>query len=192
VLDGVRMVWASLLEKPLKVVYGQLRLTHHTRVARFLTAATAVVGHGCDILKTLLAPLLASLVVHLSILNDGARRRFSAATWGQAKFGTSLLVTLHSSSVAFLNMSINAWKGSVNNTSCMPLLDASTPGPLGSWLCLPQPLGSLRCEFYARHSCSARGPCHHSEAWGEKSVSGGGAALVVEGSTVGPCQPAPM
>jgi hypothetical protein len=50
------MVWASLLEEPLKVVCGRPRLAlattdgdrdaHHSEAARFLVIATIIVGHG--------------------------------------------------------------------------------------------------------------------------------------------------
>jgi hypothetical protein len=56
VLDGVCMVWASLLEEPLKVVCGRPRLalatadgdrdTCHIEATRFLIIATIIVGHG--------------------------------------------------------------------------------------------------------------------------------------------------
>jgi hypothetical protein len=71
VLDGVHMIWASLLEEPLKVVCRQPHLVlaatygspdaHHVGAAYLLAVATIVFGHGCDNLKTLLVPLLATL-----------------------------------------------------------------------------------------------------------------------------------
>jgi hypothetical protein len=63
----------------------------HAGAACFLTIAAVVVGHGCDPLRTLLAPLVAAL---LGILDDVARRCLLVAAWGRlpaswvrAKFG---------------------------------------------------------------------------------------------------------
>jgi hypothetical protein len=86
------MVWASLLEEPLNVVCGwpHLALTatcgnhnvHHTRVARFLTIPTIFIGRAYDLLKTLLAPLLATLGALLLFLDSDVRRCLLAAAWG--------------------------------------------------------------------------------------------------------------
>jgi hypothetical protein len=70
-LDGVRVVWASLLEEPLEVVCGQPCLVlvaaygrhdnHHAEAAHLLAVAIIVVGRNCDCLKMLLARLFATL-----------------------------------------------------------------------------------------------------------------------------------
>jgi hypothetical protein len=55
-----------------------------------LPAAVVVdvnVGRGCDLLKTLLAPLPAALDVHSGILDGGIRRRFPAIAWGWVMLG---------------------------------------------------------------------------------------------------------
>jgi hypothetical protein len=62
VLDEVCVVWASLLEEPLKVVGGRLCLVlattfhshdaHRTRAACLFAIASVIVGHGYARLKT--------------------------------------------------------------------------------------------------------------------------------------------
>jgi hypothetical protein len=111
---------------------------------------------------------------------------------------------LRTSSVLFLMVWTSAWKGSISGTSRLLLLGASAPGLLESQLCLLGLLRSPWCRFHAHHSGCVptwwahwqasgltRGPRYHSEAWGEKSVGGGGAVLATEGSTTGPHQPVP-
>jgi hypothetical protein len=71
VLEGVGMVWASLLEELLKVVRGRpcmalavacgSRDMHHTGAACLLVVATVIVGSGCGLLKMQLAPLPTTL-----------------------------------------------------------------------------------------------------------------------------------
>jgi hypothetical protein len=71
VLDGVGMVWASLLKRLLKVVCGLSCLVfaaacdshgvHHARAACLLAVATVIVGRGYSLLKALLARLPAAL-----------------------------------------------------------------------------------------------------------------------------------
>jgi hypothetical protein len=79
------MIQASLLKELLEVVCGWSRLTlatacdshdmHHDEAAYFLVDASIVVGHGCDLLAALLAPLLAAL---LGILDYDIGRCFPA------------------------------------------------------------------------------------------------------------------
>jgi hypothetical protein len=131
VLNGVSMVWVSLLEEHLKVECGWPRLvlaatydshdTHHTRAARLLVVATIVVDRGCGLLKTLLVPFPAAPCTLPSILDGNVRRCLLAVTWGQAKLGHLagggvLVVMLRSSSVAFLKISTSSWKGCVCGT----------------------------------------------------------------------------
>jgi hypothetical protein len=83
VLDGVCVVWASLLDEALDVVYGRPHLAlaaacgnhdaHHAGATHFLIVATVVIGRGCDRLKMLLAPLLATHDALLGILDGNVR-----------------------------------------------------------------------------------------------------------------------
>jgi hypothetical protein len=66
----------------------------HTGAACFLVVATVVVDHGRNPLRTLLAPLVATLGALLGILDSDEGRRLLAAaqgclpaTWGRMKFG---------------------------------------------------------------------------------------------------------
>jgi hypothetical protein len=82
--DGVRVVWASLLEDPLQVVCGRPHLAlaaaddshdaHHTGATYFLAVAIIIVGHGCDRLKTLFTPLLAALDALLGVMDGDVGR----------------------------------------------------------------------------------------------------------------------
>jgi hypothetical protein len=77
------VVWACLLDEALEVVYGWPRLAlaaacgnhdaHHVGATHFLIVATVIIGHGCDRLKMLLAPLLATLDALLGILDGDVR-----------------------------------------------------------------------------------------------------------------------
>jgi hypothetical protein len=85
VLDGVCVVWASLLEDSLEVVYRRPYLalavacdgrdTHHAGAARFLIVAAITVDHGYDRLKKLLKPLLAAPSALFGILDGNVGRR---------------------------------------------------------------------------------------------------------------------
>jgi hypothetical protein len=78
VFDGVRVVWGSLLEESLEVVYRRPCLAlvaacsghnmQHVGAAHFLVIATIVSGRSCDPLKALLAPLLAVPSTLLGVL----------------------------------------------------------------------------------------------------------------------------
>jgi hypothetical protein len=88
--DGVGVVWAHLLKELLKVVRGRLCLMlagahsfrdeHHTRAVYSLVVATIVVGHGCGLLKSLLAALLATLGALPGVLCGNIGRFLPAAT----------------------------------------------------------------------------------------------------------------
>jgi hypothetical protein len=68
--DGVCVVWAGLLEKPLEMVCRWPRWTlvavrggpdaPRTRAARLQVIAVIVSGHGCSPLKAVFAPLVAT------------------------------------------------------------------------------------------------------------------------------------
>jgi hypothetical protein len=80
VLDGVRVVRASLLLELLKVIRGWPHLTlantcsghsaHHAGAACLLVVAAVIAGRECGLLTSLLAPLLAALGTLLGILDD--------------------------------------------------------------------------------------------------------------------------
>jgi hypothetical protein len=79
------MVWAGLLEEPLKGVHRRPRLT-----LIFNTGATCLplivvikVGRGHGPLKALLAPLLAALDTLLSTANGDIERHLLATAWGR-------------------------------------------------------------------------------------------------------------
>jgi hypothetical protein len=96
VLDGVHVVWAGLFEESIKEVCRQLRLAlapTSVGAAYFLIIAAIVVGHGHNPLRTLLAPLLATLGALLGIVDDDVEwhlfttaRGHHPTTWGRAKF----------------------------------------------------------------------------------------------------------
>jgi hypothetical protein len=48
-----------------------------------LVVAAIITDHRCDLLMTLLAPLLAALRAHPSILDDDIERRFPTASWDE-------------------------------------------------------------------------------------------------------------
>jgi hypothetical protein len=66
VLDGLGVVWASLLKELLEVVHQWPRLafaltygshdSHHTGATCLLVVATIIIGRGCSLLKALLVP----------------------------------------------------------------------------------------------------------------------------------------
>jgi hypothetical protein len=96
-LDRVGVVRASLHKELLKVVRGRPRLmlaaaydshrAHHDGAVCFLVDATVGGSHGCGLLATLLAPLLATLSALLGILDDDVGRHFPAAAWGWVQLG---------------------------------------------------------------------------------------------------------
>jgi hypothetical protein len=55
---------------------------HHVGAARFPAVAPIIVGHGCDLLKMFLAPLLAILSALVGIPDGDAGQHFSNTTWG--------------------------------------------------------------------------------------------------------------
>jgi hypothetical protein len=54
----------------------------HAGVAYFLIVAIIVVGHDCNALRMLLAPLLAALGTLLGILDGDVRHCLLVAAWG--------------------------------------------------------------------------------------------------------------
>jgi hypothetical protein len=92
--DNISVVWASLLEELLEVVCGRPRLALgaacDSRDAHdasppppyLATVTTIIVDRGCGLLKKLLAPFPAALLV---ILDGDSRRCLLAVAWGQAK-----------------------------------------------------------------------------------------------------------
>jgi hypothetical protein len=89
-------VWASQFEESIKVVCRQLRLALAPTsggATYFLIVAAVIAGHEHNLLRTLLAPLLATLGALLGIVDDDvewslnttARGHLSIA-WGRAKF----------------------------------------------------------------------------------------------------------
>jgi hypothetical protein len=97
VLDGVGVVWASLLKELLKVVCGRSHLmltaargsrgVHHAGAACLLVVVDVIADRGCDLLKMLLVPLLATLCTLPGVLYNDVRRCFPAAAWCQMKLG---------------------------------------------------------------------------------------------------------
>jgi hypothetical protein len=97
VLDTVGVVRANLLKELLDVVRGRPRLmlatacnshgAHHAGAIWLLVDATAIIGRGCSLLVTVLAPLLAALGALLNILDDNVRQRFPTTAWGWVKMG---------------------------------------------------------------------------------------------------------
>jgi hypothetical protein len=85
VLNGVRVVWAGLLEESLKVVCWWPRLALdtvpggrdvlHVGVVRFLVIIVIVVGRSCNPLWASLSPFLATLGVLLGTLDGSAEWR---------------------------------------------------------------------------------------------------------------------
>jgi hypothetical protein len=82
VLDGVGVVWASLLQEILKVIHGWSCLmlattcggrgAHHVGVVFLLVVAAIVADHVCGPLTVLLAPLLAALLDILMMMSSDA------------------------------------------------------------------------------------------------------------------------
>jgi hypothetical protein len=79
VLDGVSVVWESLLKVLLEVFYGRLRLVlaaaygshdaHHTGAARLPTIATIIINRSCGLSMTLLVSFHATRGTLPGILN---------------------------------------------------------------------------------------------------------------------------
>jgi hypothetical protein len=99
-LDGVRVIGTRLLEQPPEVVCEQLRLAlavacgchhaHHVAALRFPIVTAVIVGRGCDPLKTLLVPLLATL---FGVLDGNVERCLLATAWGASLMRTCLAFT---------------------------------------------------------------------------------------------------
>jgi hypothetical protein len=90
VLDGVRVVWASLLEKPLEVFCRRPRRTlvvvlsgrdaPHAGAARHPVVTVVVAGHGRSPLKVLFAPLLAAFYALLGAVSGDVEWHLLIAT----------------------------------------------------------------------------------------------------------------
>jgi hypothetical protein len=66
----------------------------------------------------------------------------AGCSWAALLLMTNWVAMLRSSSVVFLKMSTDAWKGYNSGTSRTPLLGTSATGTLGSWLGFLRPSGS--------------------------------------------------
>jgi hypothetical protein len=145
------------------VVHGRLHLVlsaacdsrdaHHIRVTRLLAIGTIAIDRGCGLLKMLLASFTTTLGTLHGVLDGDGERCLPAVAWARKSWAATLLVvywvmTLCTSSMVFLMIWADAWKGCVSGTSHVLLLGASSPGPLGSRLCLLRPQGLLWCGFH--------------------------------------------
>jgi hypothetical protein len=93
VLDGVDVVWISLLKEPLEVVYRHPcrqpaaarggRDAPHARAAHFPAAVLIAVGHGRSPWRALLALLVTASDVVLGAVSCIIERRLVVAAWGR-------------------------------------------------------------------------------------------------------------
>jgi hypothetical protein len=146
VLDGVGVVWASLLKELLEVVYGQPHLqlaaacgscdAHHARATYLLAIATSIIGHDYSLLNALLANLTAALGTLPDILESGVGRCLPDVAWGREKFGSLTTGGILDGdgvqpSVVFLTVSASSWNNGIRGMFRVPLLGALAPDPLG-------------------------------------------------------------
>jgi hypothetical protein len=96
-------------------------MMHPTRAVRFLIVIV-IVSHDRNPLRAPFLPLLAALGVLLEI-GRGSTTSLLVAYWA---------ALLSSSSLVYLKTPLSALKGSCCYTSCMPLSNAFSSGPLGS------------------------------------------------------------
>jgi hypothetical protein len=75
VLDGVGVIRTSFLN------------VHHAEAASFLAVAIIIVGRGCNLLKTLLVPLPATLGALLSVLDGDVGSCLPTVAQGHANLG---------------------------------------------------------------------------------------------------------
>jgi hypothetical protein len=165
VLDGVHVVRAGLLKKPLEVVCQRSRLalatTHcishtlHVRAARFLVVV--IVSRDRNPLRRCFRLFLPPLMSWMTTL-DGAALLLQGTASLSPEIGRGLVASLlmaywaamlSSSSVVYLKKLFGAQKGGGCRRPCMSLPDAFGPGPLG-----PRPCTSQH-GFSPQHSCSA-------------------------------------